>query len=308
MFKRFWWMFLAMLPVGAVVGLLFAAIVTYVMPKIYESEAVIEVMPRIIPSSESQPTATDPQFFGTEVEVIKSRNSLEKVVTDLDLVNRWNMDKVAAIQVLKGIVTTKNIQGTDLISIRVRHTNKVDARDISMEVVKAYRNYRAEIETGDAERRIHELNKAVRDLEDKVEERKKLFSQVAKSNGFRDLPSPENGGDPGKDSVGNRELEVAIYAAKNTQGYVDYMDVKRELETAEGQLYSIMVRKTNESVTLKIGGNGVLIHEGPVIAEKPISPNVTLNLALGSTLGFLLSPLMALGLMCFLNRRKPAKT
>ena len=302
-------MFLAMLPVGAVVGLLFAAIITYVMPKVYESEAVIEVKPRMIPSSESQLSATDPQqFLGTEVEVIKSRNSLEKVVTVLDLVNRWNLDKATAIQVLKGIVTTKKIQGTDLISIRVRHTNKVDARDISMEVVETYRYYRAEIETSDAERRLQELNKAVRDLEDKVEERKKLFTMVAKSNGFGDLPSPESVGNPGKDSVGNRELEVAIYAAKNTQGYVDYMDVKRELETAEGQLYSIKVRKTNESITLKSGGNGVLIHEGPVIAEKPISPNVTLNLALGSTLGFLLSPLMAMPLVWILNRREPAKT
>ena len=297
-----------MLPVGAIVGLLLAAIITYLMPKNYESEAVIEVRPRIILSSESQQTATDPQFFGTEIEVIKSRNSLEKVVTDLDLANRWNMDKVAAIQVLKGFVTAKNIQGTDLISIRVRHTNKVDARDISMEVVEAYQNYRAEIEKSDAERRLHELNKAIRDLEDKVEERKKLFSMVAKSNGFGNLPLPENGGSAGRDPAKSREREDAIYAATNTQGYVDYMEVKQELETAQDQLHSIKVKQTNETITLKIGFKNVLIHEGPVIAEKPISPNVTFNLALGSTLGFLLSPLMALPLMWFLNHGKHTKT
>ena len=92
-----------------------------------------------------------PQFFGTEFEKIKSRNSLAKVVDNLELVNRWNVDKETAIRILKGIVNTQNIRGTDLISIRVRHTNKVDARDVTEEVAKAYKAYRAEIESRDAD-------------------------------------------------------------------------------------------------------------------------------------------------------------
>ena len=169
-----------------------AAVITYVMPKKYESEATIEVKPRgggmkplgAMYNDTSGAGGVTPQFFGTEFEKIKSRNSLMKVVENLELVNRWNVDKETALAILKGIVSTQNIRGTDLISIRVRHTNKVDARDVTDEVAKAYRAYRAEIESGDAERQLHELNKAVRDQEDKVEERRKVLATIVRTKGI----------------------------------------------------------------------------------------------------------------------------
>jgi capsular exopolysaccharide synthesis family protein len=169
-----------------------AAVITYVMPKKYESYATIEVKPRGAGMSPLGATMTEtsgasratPQFFGTEFEKIKSRNSLQKVVENLQLVNRWNVDKETALGILKGIVNTQNIRGTDLISIRVRHTSKVDARDITEEVANAYKAYRAEIEGRDAERQLHELNKAVRDQEDKVEERRKVLAIIVRTKGI----------------------------------------------------------------------------------------------------------------------------
>jgi polysaccharide biosynthesis transport protein len=169
-----------------------AAVITYVMPKKYESEATIEVKPRgggmkplgAMYNDAAGVGGVTPQFFGTEFEKIKSRNSLMKVVENLELVNRWNVDKETALRILKGIVSTQNIRGTDLISIRVRHTSKVDARDVTDEVAKAYRAYRSEIESGDAERQLHELNKAVRDQEDKVEERRKVLATIVRTKGI----------------------------------------------------------------------------------------------------------------------------
>lgn len=169
-----------------------AAVITYVMPKKYESEATIEVKPRgggmkplgAMYNDTSGVGGMTPQFFGTEFEKIKSRNSLMKVVDNLELVNRWNVDKETALRILKGIVSTQNIRGTDLISIKVRHTSKVDARDVTDEVAKAYRAYRSEIESGDAERQLHELNKAVRDQEDKVEERRKVLATIVRTKGI----------------------------------------------------------------------------------------------------------------------------
>jgi len=169
-----------------------AAVITYVMPKKYESSAVIEVKPRVPALSPLGSTMSEasgasrmtPQFFGTEFEKIKSRNALEKVVENLELVNRWNVDKEQAILILKGVVNTQNIRGTDLIAIRVRHTNKVDARDIAEEIANAYKQYRAEIENREAERQLVELNKAVRDQEDKVEERRKLLATIARQKGI----------------------------------------------------------------------------------------------------------------------------
>jgi capsular polysaccharide biosynthesis protein len=169
-----------------------AAVITYVMPKKYERQAVIEVKPRMPGMSPLGAAMTEtsgggrmsPQFFGTEFEKIKSRNSLEKVVQNLELVNRWSMDKETVLQILKDIVDTQNIRGTDLISIRVRHTNKVDARDIAEEVARSYRQYRSEMERRDSENALLELNKAVRNQEDRVEERRKVLATIVRTKGI----------------------------------------------------------------------------------------------------------------------------
>lgn len=169
-----------------------AAVITYVMPKKYESSATIEVKPKSIGQSpfegmNSPSYGTTPmtaQFFGTEFEKIKSSNSLAKVVENLSLVNKWGVDKETAIRILKGIVNTQNIRGTDLISITVRHTDKEDARNVTLEVAKAYKAYRTEIESRDADKGLYELNKAVRDQEDKVEERRKVLATIVRTKGI----------------------------------------------------------------------------------------------------------------------------
>ena len=163
-----------------------ASVITYVMPKKYESFATIEVKPpeRTQPlggiAGDRGPTMT-PQFFGTEFEKIKSRNSLMKVVERLDLVNKWGTDQETVFRILKGIVDTQNIRGTDLISITVRHTKKEDARDIAAEVARAYKDYRTDLEGKSLEKTINELKKAVREQEDKVEERRKVLTTISRT-------------------------------------------------------------------------------------------------------------------------------
>lgn len=169
-----------------------AAVITYVMPKKYESSATIEVKPKSVGQSPFEAsnmqsygsTPMTPQFFGTEFEKIKSSNSLAKVVENLDLLTKWSMDKETAILTLKKIVNTQNIRGTDLISITVRHTDKDDARNIAAEVARAYKAYRTEIESKDSDKGLYELNKAVRDQEDKVEERRKVLATIVRTKGI----------------------------------------------------------------------------------------------------------------------------
>jgi polysaccharide biosynthesis transport protein len=168
-----------------------AAVITYVMPKKYESQAVIELKQRSLGISpfegDNRSYGSSPvtaNFFGTEFEKIKSSNSLAKVVENLELVNRWGVDKENAIQILKGIIVTNNIRGTDLISITVRHTDKEDARNVTAEVARAYKTYRTEIESRDIDKGLYELNKAVREQEDKVEERRKVLTTIARTKGI----------------------------------------------------------------------------------------------------------------------------
>ena len=280
-----------MIPVGSITGLFVAAVVTYVMPKQFESEAVIEVKP--------QAGQLAPQFFGTEFEKIKSRNSLAKVVDNLELINRWGVDKETAIRILKGIVTTQNIRGTDLISIRVRHTNKEDTRDITAEVARAYRAYRMEIlKRGEGERLL-ELKKAVRDQEDKVEERRQVVSIIVKNKGV-----PDKGSDL---LDGNAEAGSSEDAKRRALEAQDYADAKRDLETDQALLQSLKLKQINDEITAKIQDEAIVIHEVPQIAQAPVSPNVTLNLVLGTALGFLLSPLLSLPFIYLLSRLIPAK-
>jgi uncharacterized protein involved in exopolysaccharide biosynthesis len=305
MFKRFWWVFLAMIPVGSIAGLLVAAVVTYVMPKMYESEATIEVKP-LGGESASQMT---PQFFGTEFEKIKSSNSLGKVVENLALIDKWGVDKETALRILKGIVTTQNIRGTDLISIRVRHTNKEDARDITAEVAKAYREYRMEIsKRGDGERLL-ELKKAVFDQEDKVEERRRILATIMKlRNNTDDVGTGEITNDGANSNEESPEPDKAEDSAKRRE--VDaptISDAKRDLETDQALLQSLKLKQINDDIAAKLQDESIVIHEEPQLGQAPVSPNVPLNLMLGTALGLLLSPLLSLPVILLLSRLRPAK-
>ena len=385
-----------------------AAVITYVMPQKFESKATMQVKP---PGMGMSPLGVNfnevagkitPQFFATEFEVIKSRNSLMKVVENLELVNHWNVDKEQALVILDKIVMTENIRGTDLISIRVRHVDKVDARDIAEEVTDAYKQYRTELETREAERQLRELNKAVREQEDKVEERRKVLTTIARTKGIiprgneflfdktgydedfganqavrifheieqeklqlesqigsllkydsdqlmvyaSGLELPDNiirtlypqylefkrhieglkinglGSnhptvlaaidnleemkqqlDEGVVNLRNTlqaQLELATNrlekvetikdlskeeAIKRNIDAQDYVDAKRELETDQQLLQSLKLKQIAETISRKIPGESIQVHERPVISENPVSPNVNLNLVLGAVVG-----------------------
>lgn len=389
-----------------------AAVITYLMPRKYESSAVIEVKPRapsMMPfgsamTDTSGITRMTPQFFNTEFEKIKSRNSLMKVISSLDLVNKWGQDQETVFQILKGIVNTQNLRGTDLISIRVRHQNKEDAKDIAAEVAHAYKLYRTEMESRDADRALEELRRSLREQEDKVEERKKVLSTIARTKGIiytgEDslYRSPAAGEDVGAQSAltAFNELEqekmqlesqiqsllkydsdqLMVYASglnlpdniiktlypqflelkrefeamkinglgdrhpavlasadviesmkrQLDEGVVslratlqaqlelatdrlskmevmkedkkseairkgldaqDYVDAKRDFETDNALLQQMNIKLVSESITRQMTDDSIIVHDEPVIGDFPVSPNVTLNLALGAAVGLI---------------------
>jgi len=192
-----------------------ASVITYVMPKRFESFATIELKPRertIDPlggmMKYSGPT-TSTQFFGTEFEKIKSRNSLSRVIDNLDLTSKWSTDRETVLRILKGIVGTQNIRGTDLIQIRVRHTNKEDARDITAEVANSYKEYRNDLESKTQDRSVNEIRKAVRLQEDKVEERRKVLTTISRTKDIIYYGDPEmsRGGGFEEDSEATHALD-----------------------------------------------------------------------------------------------------
>jgi capsular exopolysaccharide synthesis family protein len=389
-----------------------AAVITYVMPKRYESFATIEIKPRspmLTPlgpmnSESSGGQRMTPQFFATEFEKIKSRNALLKVIDRLELTNKWGQDREIVLRVLKNIINTQNIRGTDLIQIRVRHTNKEDARDIATEAARAYRDYRRETEGRFAERGLLELAKAVRNQKDKVEERRKVLSTIVRTkdiiytgedsfyrnSGMEDdlgansavqvyhqleqeklqlesqiqsllkfdsdqlmnyaagLNLPENiirtllpqymeavrmldtfktqGLGENHPTVKaqaenienmKRQLDEGVVNLRETlQAQLDlatarlakvevmkderrvdaiqrgldaqdYVDAKREFESAQALLQQMELKLVAEEITDKMPDESIVVHDDPVISQNPVSPNVTLNLVLGAVVGLI---------------------
>ncbi len=285
MFKRYWWMLLVMMPVGMLCGFLLAALVNYMMPKEYESFATIEVRPQQT-MDPGQPSSMVPMYLATEFNKITSRSSLTKVIESLDLTTRWDMHQESVLRILKEIVQTQNIRGTDLISITVRHTNREDARDITAEVARAYKEYRSELESKVTDNRLNELKKALREQEDKVEERRKVLDTIMRTKElpFRDTSPPD--------------------ASEATKAGSVVTNAKLDFETDQALLEQMKLKLISTEIETKVPVETIVIHDDPVIADSPVSPNVTLNLVIGAVGGLLLSPFLALPLMWILSRKR----
>lgn len=306
MFQRFGWVFLGKFPIGALTGLLLAAGITYVMPRQYESEAIIEIRPLSGEdlSSPDRPEGVRPEEYVSpwivkQLAQIKSRNSFMPVMNRLDLEPHWKVDRETALGMLNQAVQVQSIRGTDVISIRVRHPDKLDAKNIAMEVANCYKEYRQEIATREEEVMLRELSKAVREQENKVVERRKVLETIVRTKGiiyqgkdsFAELPDKEA---PGEAAPGSPEAPV-------------FVDAKKDYEADQQLLQTMKLHQIKQGILLKIPEDGVLFHNEPVIADSPVSPNIPLYLTIGTVLGLLFAPLLPRPLMWVLHRLFPAK-
>lgn len=225
-----------------------ASVITYVMPEKYESSAVIQVKPRgkafepLDKVTGSRIAMMTPQFFGTEFEIIKSTNSLIRVIKQLDLANKWETNNEQALNILKSIVKTDNIRGTDLISITVRYTEKDDARDIAAEVAEAYRNYREETENASLEKGISELRKAVQAQEDETQEAYKDLTTLSR---IKDLIYYADRTTANQGAL--NEDQSAIFALQK------YTELQSEMIQLESQIKSLLQFNSEDLLVFAAG-------------------------------------------------------
>jgi uncharacterized protein involved in exopolysaccharide biosynthesis len=75
-------------------GLVGAAAMAYVKPKIYESCAVVQVHPvrriNTVFHEGLSPSQMTPQFSATQIEIMRSQMTLQMVAEKLNLAHRWN--------------------------------------------------------------------------------------------------------------------------------------------------------------------------------------------------------------------------
>ncbi len=257
---------------GAMVGILISAIVAYLIPREYESEGIIEVRPiaeekRSLGDGPAEVEGEEtPDFLVKAAIEMKGGDLLAKIVGNLELAKKWGVDRETAIRVLIKQVTIQNIRTSDLIAIRVRNTDRVEARDIANEVARVYKDYRDEIGRQDRERMLLEAQKAVKDEEEKWEA--KMFTLAE-----ADRKSCKN--------IEVEGLETLLHLDESEE----YSDARREHGLAQQQLEKLRLEAINLGI---FRDESVLVHEDAQIAELPVSPNVSLILTLGAIGGMLL--------------------
>jgi len=170
--------------IGPFLGFTAASVYNNLAPKKFESETIIEVKPtpeiRLGAGSYPAPSTPHSQFLATQFEILRSKDTLRKVSTNLELTNQWGVDEETAIKLLKAQLLCQILKGTDLIAIRVRSTSARSAMEIADQVARSFRETRASLHHDQFEKALTELDKLIRDQDDKVEERRKLLSAYVK--------------------------------------------------------------------------------------------------------------------------------
>ena len=257
-----WLVWLLVLPlVGGVLGLMAGAATAYLSPKKYESVALVQVIPTspgadpFGGASVRTPEIATRQFFATQFAVISSRATLERIVEKLGLTMRWNLPADEVVDVLAGIVTVQQVRDTDLIEIRVRHTQPEDARDIADMVAREYASRRSEMEMERAQDVLSALDAELEIQENKVEEKRKALDTIIKTLG---IPPNVSGA---VDEFGRSQDEINGMAER--QRY----EAVREREQLHTQIKSLLRFKGENlwryAAGLKLPQNGasVLYHE-----------------------------------------------
>ena len=127
-----WLTLLAILPcVGGILGYVIALVSSFVQPKRYESVAGVQIhalVQALGPTGEQREFAIGvyetERFLETEIEVIRSHETLKWVVERLGLSTRWGaVQPERVLEILESMVQTEQVPETDLVRITVRHTS-----------------------------------------------------------------------------------------------------------------------------------------------------------------------------------------
>ncbi|WGS66040.1 GumC family protein [Marinitoga aeolica] len=146
--KRFWWFFLT-------VAVTVALTITYlfITTPIYEANVTLKIEPQQSSSISdlftSQITSARPEI-STEVELIKSRTNLEKVVDDLNLIEYFKnksedpkaeITKQDIVKTLSEMITVSPVKDTNIVKISVQSDNPELARNVANKLAEVYNEF-----------------------------------------------------------------------------------------------------------------------------------------------------------------------
>lgn len=231
-----------------------AAVVTYTMPKLYESQATIELLPSGL---DVEAWGVD-QYMETELQVMRSNENLIRVSQQIQLEERWAMAEQQVVEQLKRAVKVQRVGQGRIIRVTCRHRMKADAQAVCQAVYTAYQYRKADLSHSRGKTRMLGLIQDDRAAGNQLEELALEYAHV----------SGTYQGD--LEWVGvKREVEV----------------VRRDLEAAEKKKKALEAELVEERRKMATPVEVMLVHEVPQIGHNAVSPNIRLNLAMGLMVG-----------------------
>ena len=279
-------------------GLLASAVVTYTMPTKYESKAVIQVNQSNIiggcfPSTNAKNVPLYQIHFSNELEAFRSQKTISEVVHQLNLTARWGISEENALFTLRDMIDVKSIRDTDLIEVTVRHANPQEAREITQEIYEAYKKHNDEWERNRFAEGINELEKAIQDQADVVEEKRNRLDNLLKSA----LGANEANSD--YQEILGKIKEEAANPLTLSQEHADIASSQKEFDTQQEMLDRMREKLAIDRINGKHPLIRIELHEEPLVAKHPYSPNPALNLFIGAGAGLALGLLIVLTMELF---------
>lgn len=166
-----------------------AAVITYVMPKKYESNALIEIKPlgsktdSILGQDASSRMMTR-QFFATQFELIESEENLKNAAIRCQLAENWKIPLDDVVKILKGSLTVNQQRGTDLVEISFVHRERKDVKVITQAIADSYKDMRIRDEENRRTEASYELEKKIQAQEDLVADHRNRLAAMSQKTGI----------------------------------------------------------------------------------------------------------------------------
>ncbi len=201
-----------------------AAIVTYFMPRKFQSTALVELR---MEGADYKPfrdmgenPGMDPRFAPTQIEIIQRQSVLYPVVDKLDLTRKWATEngpltREGAFYKLRSMLKTKPVRNTELLDVSVTSTDAKEAAELANAVVQSYQDLRLNERKQLGTESIGALDTNLEEKRQKVSEFEKRIQEIRREHPeFRDMSLPTSIAteDPRKGQIDAKQTEVDKYS------------------------------------------------------------------------------------------------
>ena len=240
-----------------------AGVVTYLLPRKYNSFVTIEVEPemtavRIFENrTAAQQPINDPKFTQTQFQIITRKGVLYPVIDRLDLQKKWGsngepLPKEIADKRLLGMISLQEIRNTNLIQIDVYSTDPQEAALLANTIADVYMEQRIAEQQSIVSKGLDQMLDDVKKQEDAVSQAYREASR---------LRTESNIVDPNPDSLDNSG-RVEDSSVMSNQEKVN--DIKSQVATLQSRVAQLDRLKSEDLMRVA----GQLNLNDPIIEQK----------------------------------------